>query len=196
MGKHWRRRQYHVSSPCCGFWVAFIPRRGGLLIGGACFSCRICTTPRQSRLGCVPVRGQNPGGGGGARKRHGLETMIPVTKILHWLVFILVAAQYAVGEFMPHIGRNAQDVGLIALHFSLGSAVMVAVIASLAWRIIHPVPADTLRSPAGSRSWPMGHPLGSAVADLGDDGAGLGGDKFPRVAGQPVRPRTVSAYRR
>jgi cytochrome b561 len=64
----------------------------------------------------------------------------PFTKLMHWLVFLLVAAQYAVGEFMPHIGRKAQDVGLIALHFSLGSAVMVAVVVALAWRVIHPVP--------------------------------------------------------
>ena len=64
----------------------------------------------------------------------------PFTKILHWLLFVLVAAQYAVGEFMPHIGRKAQDAGLIALHFSLGSAVMAAVIVALVWRVIHPVP--------------------------------------------------------
>jgi len=67
----------------------------------------------------------------------------PFTKLMHWLVFILVAAQYAVGEFMPHIGRKAQDVGLIALHFSLGSAVMVAIVVALAWRVIHPVPQTT-----------------------------------------------------
>ena len=64
----------------------------------------------------------------------------PLTKLLHWLVFVLVAAQYAVGEFMPHIGRNAQDAGLIAWHISLGAAVMVAVLVALAWRILHPVP--------------------------------------------------------
>ena len=64
----------------------------------------------------------------------------PLTKILHWLVFILVAAQYAVGELMPHIGRNAQDVGLIAWHISLGAAVMLAIILALVWRVIHPVP--------------------------------------------------------
>jgi cytochrome b561 len=63
----------------------------------------------------------------------------PLTKLLHWLVFILVAAQYAVGEFMPHIGRNAKDEGLIAWHFSLGAAVLVAIVAALAWRIAHPV---------------------------------------------------------
>jgi cytochrome b561 len=64
----------------------------------------------------------------------------PLTKILHWLVFLLVAAQYAVGELMPHIGRNAQDEGLIAWHISLGAAVMLAIAVALAWRIAHPVP--------------------------------------------------------
>jgi len=64
----------------------------------------------------------------------------PLTKILHWLVFMLVAAQYAVGELMPHIGRNAQDVGLIAWHISLGATVMLAIVVALGWRIVHPVP--------------------------------------------------------
>lgn len=63
----------------------------------------------------------------------------PITKILHWLIFLLVAAQYAVGELMPHIGRNTADEGLVAWHISLGAAVMVAVAIALGWRILHPV---------------------------------------------------------
>jgi len=63
----------------------------------------------------------------------------PVTKFLHWLVFLLVAAQYAVGELMPHIGRNSADEGLVAWHISLGAAVMVTVVIALIWRILHPV---------------------------------------------------------
>jgi cytochrome b561 len=63
-----------------------------------------------------------------------------VTKILHWLIFLLVASQYAVGEFMPHIGRKAQDVGLIALHMSLGATILVVIVIAIAWRLIHPVP--------------------------------------------------------
>jgi len=63
----------------------------------------------------------------------------PLTKILHWLVFLLVAAQYAVGELMPHIGRKTADEGLVAWHISLGAAVMVAVAIALIWRIAHPV---------------------------------------------------------
>jgi cytochrome b561 len=45
-----------------------------------------------------------------------------------------------VGEFMPHIGRNAQDTGLIALHLSLGASVMALVLLAIGWRFAHPVP--------------------------------------------------------
>jgi cytochrome b561 len=64
----------------------------------------------------------------------------PVTKILHWLVFMGVAAQFAVGEFMPHIGRDAKEVGLIAIHVGLGGFVLLLIVAAIAWRLTHPVP--------------------------------------------------------
>jgi cytochrome b561 len=64
----------------------------------------------------------------------------PVTKILHWLIFLAVAAQYAVGEFMPHIGRNSQDVGLVAIHIGLGGFVLLLIVVAIAWRLTHPVP--------------------------------------------------------
>jgi|ERR1051326_6776880 cytochrome b561 len=63
----------------------------------------------------------------------------PLSKVLHWLLFLLVAAQYAVGELMPHIGRNSADEGLVAWHVSLGAAVMAVVAIALIWRISHPV---------------------------------------------------------
>ena len=31
-----------------------------------------------------------------------------VAKILHWLIFILLAVQYAIGSIMPHIGRHTR----------------------------------------------------------------------------------------
>ena len=64
----------------------------------------------------------------------------PVTKALHWLVFVAVAAQYAVGEFMPHIGRKAEYAGLIALHMSLGASVLALILVAIGWRFAHPVP--------------------------------------------------------
>jgi cytochrome b561 len=64
----------------------------------------------------------------------------PVTKILHWLVFLAVATQYAVGEFMPHIGRNTPETGLVAIHVGLGAFVLLLIVAAIVWRLIHPVP--------------------------------------------------------
>jgi len=62
------------------------------------------------------------------------------TKIFHWLIFILVTAQYLVGEFMPHIGRNAQNVGLIAVHIGLGGFILLVIVMAIVWRVLHPVP--------------------------------------------------------
>lgn len=64
----------------------------------------------------------------------------PVTKTIHWLLFLLVAAQYAVGEIMPHIGRNTRDAGLVAVHMALGATVLATVAVAILWRLFHPVP--------------------------------------------------------
>ena len=63
-----------------------------------------------------------------------------VTKFAHWAVFLLVAAQYAVGEFMPHIGRTTQNAGLVAVHVTLGAATMLAILVAILIRFIYPVP--------------------------------------------------------
>lgn len=62
------------------------------------------------------------------------------TKLFHWLVFLLVAAQYLVGEFMPHIGRTTENAGLVAVHIGLGGFILAIIIAAIAWRLLHPVP--------------------------------------------------------
>ncbi len=63
-----------------------------------------------------------------------------VAKILHWLIFILLAVQYAIGSIMPHIGRRTQDEGWVAWHFSVGAAILFFIVIRLLWRIFHPVP--------------------------------------------------------
>jgi cytochrome b561 len=63
-----------------------------------------------------------------------------VTKTLHWLIFISVAAQYAIGEFMPHIGRNTKNEGLVALHIGLGGFIVLLIAIAIIWRLTHPVP--------------------------------------------------------
>jgi cytochrome b561 len=63
-----------------------------------------------------------------------------VAKLLHWLIFALLAVQYAIGSIMPHIGRRTQDEGWVAWHFSVGAAILFFIVVRLVWRFIHPVP--------------------------------------------------------
>jgi cytochrome b561 len=63
-----------------------------------------------------------------------------VAKLFHWLIFLLLAAQYAVGSIMPHIGRNTLDEGWVAWHFSIGAAILLVIVLRLGWRLMHPVP--------------------------------------------------------
>jgi len=61
-------------------------------------------------------------------------------KALHWIVFGLIAAQYAVGSIMPHIGGKTQDEGWVAWHFEIGSAILFFILLRLALRFARPVP--------------------------------------------------------
>jgi cytochrome b561 len=63
-----------------------------------------------------------------------------VAKILHWLIFVLLAVQYAIGSIMPHIGRRTQDEGWVAWHFYVGAIILLVIAARLVWRLFHPVP--------------------------------------------------------
>ena len=63
-----------------------------------------------------------------------------VAKILHWLIFGLLAVQYAIGSIMPHIGRKTLDEGWVAWHFVVGGLILFFIIIRIVWRLIHPVP--------------------------------------------------------
>jgi len=63
-----------------------------------------------------------------------------VAKALHWLIFLLLAVQYAIGSIMPHIGRHTKDEGWVAWHFSVGAAILFFIVIRLGWRLFHPVP--------------------------------------------------------
>jgi len=62
-----------------------------------------------------------------------------VAKIFHWLIFLLLAAQYAVGSIMPHIGRKTLDEGWVAWHLSIGAAILLVIVLRLVWRLLFPV---------------------------------------------------------
>ena len=62
-----------------------------------------------------------------------------VAKLLHWLIFILLAAQYAVGSIMPHIGRKTLNEGWVSWHLSIGAAILVTIVVRFIWRLFHHV---------------------------------------------------------
>ena len=67
-------------------------------------------------------------------------------KSLHWLIVLLLIAQFIFAWTMPHIGRNTPVTTLISLHFTFGVIILAVALARLAWRATHgePAPADGL----------------------------------------------------
>jgi len=63
----------------------------------------------------------------------------PTAKLFHWVIFVLLAAQYAVGSIMPHIGRNTLDEGWVDWHLSLGALILAVIVARFIWRLFHHV---------------------------------------------------------
>jgi len=83
-----------------------------------------------------------------------------VAKILHWLIFLLLAVQYAIGSIMPHIGRKTLNEGWVSWHFSVGAAILFFIVLRLVWRLFHPVPQLPTLSPweralAGFTHWAL-----------------------------------------
>jgi cytochrome b561 len=70
-----------------------------------------------------------------------------VAKILHWLIFLLLAVQYAIGSIMPHIGRKTLDEGWVSWHFSVGATILFFIVIRLVWRLLHPVPQLSTLAP-------------------------------------------------
>ena len=62
-------------------------------------------------------------------------------KSLHWLIVVLLVAQFVFAWTMPHIGRNTPVTTLISLHFTFGITILAVAIVRLAWRALHAEPA-------------------------------------------------------
>jgi len=65
----------------------------------------------------------------------------PTAKTLHWLIVLLLLAQFVFAWTMPHIGRNTPVTTLISLHFTFGMVILAVAIVRLAWRAMHSEPA-------------------------------------------------------
>jgi cytochrome b561 len=63
-----------------------------------------------------------------------------VAKSLHWLIVLLLVAQFALAWTMPEIHRGTRPETLINLHLSVGTVILLVALFRLAWRLRFPVP--------------------------------------------------------
>jgi cytochrome b561 len=68
-------------------------------------------------------------------------------KAFHWLIVVLLVAQYAVGSIMPHIGRNTLNQGWVAWHLWIGATILAVIVLRFLWRLRNPVPVDVTLAP-------------------------------------------------
>jgi cytochrome b561 len=71
-----------------------------------------------------------------------------VTKSFHWITFVLMLIQFAVGYLITRIDDDnyesipgMSEDRLFGMHMSVGATVLVLGVARLAWRILTPLPA-------------------------------------------------------
>ena len=65
-------------------------------------------------------------------------------KTLHWLIVLLLIAQFIFAWTMPHIGRDTPVSTIIGLHFTFGVVILAVAVVRLLWRATHgePKPED------------------------------------------------------
>jgi cytochrome b561 len=71
----------------------------------------------------------------------------PVAKTFHWLIFLILLAQYAIGSIMPHIGRKTLDEGWVHWHLLVGAVILLVIVLRFIWRLLHPVKLSDALSP-------------------------------------------------
>ena len=71
-------------------------------------------------------------------------------RIFHWLIVLLLAAQYAIGAIMPHIGRGTLDEGWVHWHLAVGATILLVIVLRFGWRLFHPV-----TPPAALPAWEL-----------------------------------------
>jgi cytochrome b561 len=68
-------------------------------------------------------------------------------KTFHWLIALLLAVQFSLGWIMPKIRSGMQPESLMNLHLSIGTLILVAMLARVTWRLFHGVPAPDASLP-------------------------------------------------
>ena len=64
----------------------------------------------------------------------------PFARLLHWLIVVLLVAQYIVAWTMPEIHRGTQPVGLITWHLEIGTAIIAVMLVRIVWRLLRREP--------------------------------------------------------
>lgn len=64
----------------------------------------------------------------------------PFARVLHWLIVLLLTAQYIVAWTMPEIHRGTRPAGLIVVHLDLGAFIIGVMIVRVLWRIVRKEP--------------------------------------------------------
>ncbi|WP_370338818.1 cytochrome b/b6 domain-containing protein [Parvularcula marina] len=65
-----------------------------------------------------------------------------VAKALHWLIAVLIIAQFVGGKFMTHLGLGTDEKFFVyQMHKSFGFIILGLSLYRLYWRLTHPVPA-------------------------------------------------------
>lgn len=72
-----------------------------------------------------------------------------VSQLLHWTIFVLIAAIAGLGLYMADLPNNPQKIKLYALHKSLGLTLLALVALRLAWRAVAGAP----HAVAGTPPW-------------------------------------------
>jgi cytochrome b561 len=68
-------------------------------------------------------------------------------KLFHWITVLLLFIQYTIGWVMPDVHKDTQPFGLISLHLSIGSLIVLVVLIRLVWRLTHTVPPESTTLP-------------------------------------------------
>lgn len=75
-----------------------------------------------------------------------------ISKLLHWLIVILIFSLGAVGLWMVRMPNSIEKIQIYALHKSFGITVLVLAIIRLAWRLYAGAPEPV----AGTQRWQAG----------------------------------------
>jgi cytochrome b561 len=67
-----------------------------------------------------------------------------IARTLHWLIVLLIVAQFLLGWTMPDIHRDTVPEGLIAWHLKVGATIVAVMALRVLWRISHRSPPEDL----------------------------------------------------